>query len=119
MRTNKKRAKALLGEAWAQFLKEFLLKLNKFYPNNYTVTYDKIDNKKCYIEFDFAAILCSDIYRIIGRIIKELNTFGILYLFAERLALSTNLGLKLCDTNDLETRTNTIYRLIYKNKKNV
>lgn len=119
MRINKKRAKALLGEAWAQFLKEFLLKLNKFYPNNYTVTYDKIDNKKCYIEFDFAAILCSNIYRIIGRIIKELNTFGILKMFAEKLALSTNLGLKLCDTNDLETRTNTIYRLIYKYKKNV
>ena len=84
MRISEKRAKALLGEAWAQFLKEFLLKLNKFYPNNYTVTYDKIDNKKCYIEFDFAAILCSDIYRIIGSIINKLNTFGILYLFAEK-----------------------------------
>ena len=119
MRTNKKRANALLGELWAQFLQKFIPKLKTFYPNKYTVIRDKIDNKKCYIEFDFDAILCSDIYRIIGSIINKLNTFGILYLFAERLALSTNLGLKLCDTNDLETRTNTIYRLIYKYKKNV
>lgn len=116
MRTNKKRAKALLGELWAQFLKEFLPKIKSLYANKYTILRDKIDNKKCYIEFDFSAILCSDIYRIIGDIIKKLNTFGVLNLFAERLALSTNLDLKLCDTNDLETRTKTIYRLINKYK---
>ena len=119
MRINKKRANALLGELWAQFLQKFIPKLKTFYPNKYTVTRDEIDNKKCYIEFDFAAILCSDIYRIIGDIIKKLNTFGILNLFAERLALSTNLDLKLCDTNDLETRTRSIYRSINKYKKNV
>ncbi len=116
MRTNKKRAKALLGELWAQFLKEFIPILKKYYPNKYTVTYDEIDNKKCYIEFDFDAILCSDIYRIIVNIIKKLNTFGILNMFAEKLALSTNLGMKLCETNNLETRTKTIYRLINKYK---
>lgn len=116
MRTNKKRAKALLGELWAQFLKEFLPKIKSLYADNYTIIRDEIDNKKCYIEFDFDVILCSDIYRIIGNIIKKLNTFGILKMFAERLAISTNLGLKLCDTNDLDTRTNTIYRLINKYK---
>ena len=119
MRINKKRANALLGEAWAQFLQKFIPKLKTFYPNKYTVTRDEIDNKKCYIEFDFDAILCSDIYRIIGNIIKKLNTFGILYLFAGRLALSTNLDLKLCATNDFEKRTRSIYRSIYKYKKNV
>ena len=116
MRINKKRANALLGEVWAQFLKKFIPRLKKFYPNKYTIIRDKIDNKKCYIEFDFDVILCSDIYRIIGNIIKKLNTFGILKMFAERLAISTNLDLKLCDTNDLETRTKTIYRLINKYK---
>ena len=87
MRTNKKRANALLGELWAQFLQKFIPKLKTFYPNKYTVIRDEIDNKKCYIKFDFDAILCSDIYRIIGSIIKKLNTFGILNMFAEKLAL--------------------------------
>ena len=116
MRTNKKRANALLGELWAQFLQKFIPKLKTFYPNKYTVIRDEIDNKKCYIKFDFDAILCSDIYRIIWNIIKKLNTFGILNMFAEKLALSTNLGMKLCDTNNLEKRTKTIYRLINKYK---
>lgn len=48
MRINKKRANALLGELWAQFLQKFIPKLKTFYPNKYTVIRDEIDNKKCY-----------------------------------------------------------------------
>lgn len=116
MRINKEREEFRLREFWPNFLRDLLSKIKKSFYGDYTLTREDGYNGEVHIEFNFDHIQCSDIYRVIAKVLRNFNTTGFLLKVAEKIAEISNLAIRYGKRNDIHTRGRSIYRSINRYK---
>ena len=117
MKVNKEREQSRLGEIWPKFLREFLIKMKELFQDNIKIYRNRnVAGKGVYIDFNLKKIRSKDIYSALAKLLNNYETTGFLNLLTEKLAEISNLADRFGKCNDIQTRGDSIYRGINRNK---